>query len=158
WSSDVCSSDLDAADQKAEALRQPWRSAPCDLLRDPLFALTLVQREQGLFELVIDFHHIAVDGWSSTLLLQRLEDLYFGTAQPGDAAALPGMQGYFAWLAQQPAAAARTYWEQLVGDYAGRSEVPAPLPRVTEGSPVPTSLEQRTGPARYRRLQAWCTA
>ncbi|MEX2335434.1 MAG: condensation domain-containing protein, partial [Pseudohongiella sp.] len=137
-------------------LRASLRSKPRDLLRDPLFSLTLVCIDQSCFELIIDFHHMAIDGWTSALLLQRLEALYFADARGGDVNAASGMRTYFQWLGQQSPARAREYWQQLLGDYQSRSDVPAHLPRLPATEPTPLFVETRAGQALHARLLSWC--
>ncbi|MBU2098841.1 MAG: HAD-IIIC family phosphatase, partial [Gammaproteobacteria bacterium] len=137
-------------------LRESLRNKPRDLLRDPLFHLTLVRLGDTCYDLVIDFHHIALDGWTSALLLQRLEALYFGEASAGDNTAATGMRSYFQWLQQQAPHQARDYWRQLLGDYQGRSEVPTHRPRLPATEPRPLFVQTLAGPALNSRLVRWC--
>lgn len=137
-------------------LRVTLRENPRDLLRDSLFNLTLVQISASCFELIIDFHHIALDGWTSALLLQRLEALYFATAVGRDRDSAQGMRPYFEWLGQQPVEQARDYWQRLLGDYNSRSDVPTHLPRIPAVEPEPLFVEIRTGSALNTSLRAWC--
>lgn len=137
-------------------LRATLRENPRDLLRDSLFNLTLLQINASCFELIIDFHHIALDGWTSALLLQRLEALYFGTAVGRDRDSAQGMRPYFEWLGQQPVEQARDYWQRLLGDYQSRSDVPSHLPRIPAGEPEPLFVESRAGNALNASLRTWC--
>jgi amino acid adenylation domain-containing protein/FkbH-like protein/non-ribosomal peptide synthase protein (TIGR01720 family) len=139
-----------------EQLRTRLRGARRDLLRDALFSLTLVRINAGCFELIIDFHHIAIDGWTSALLLQRLEALYFGDADRGDSNAARGMRAWFEWQEQQPGDQARDYWQGFLGDYQRRSEVPVHLPRVPASDPQPMFVENRIGAALHTTLLNWC--
>ena len=137
-------------------LRRTLRDKKRNLLRDPLFCLTLVKMHETCFELIIDFHHMALDGWTSALLLQRLEALYFSKAIVGDRNAAHSMRTYFEWLGQQPVEQARAYWRALLGDYQSRSDVPTQLPRTPTLTPLPLFVETRTGSALYSKLVAWC--
>ncbi|HEY0964059.1 MAG TPA: amino acid adenylation domain-containing protein [Pseudomonadales bacterium] len=146
----------DAREEKLARLRATLRGTRSDLLREPLFSLTLVRIGASCFELIVDFHHIALDGWTSALLLQRLEALYFAEAAGGDSGAGGGMRPYFEWLRQRSTALAREYWQGLLGDYQGRSDVPAPQPRMPASVPEPLFVETRTGAALHAQLMAWC--
>ncbi len=137
-------------------LRATLRARHRDLLRDPLFSLTLVRVNTALFELIIDFHHIVLDGWTSSLLLKRLEALYFTNASGGDRNSARGMRTYFEWLRRQPVGQARDYWQRLLGDYQSRSDVPTHLPRIPATEPVPLFVESRTGASLYAKLVSWC--
>lgn len=137
-------------------LRESLRNKPRNLLHDPLFRLTLVCIDDACFELIIDFHHMALDGWTSALLLQRLEALYFGDASCGDSNAAIGMRSYFQWLGRQAPEQARDYWQRLLGDYQSRSDVPAHLPRLPATEPDPVFVEIRAGAALHATLLSWC--
>lgn len=137
-------------------LRASLRDRRRDLLRDPLFSLTLVRLDDACFELIIDFHHMALDGWTSALLLQRLEALYFGEATGGDRNAASGMRAYFEWLGRHAPEQARDYWHRLLGDYQSRSDVPAHLPRNLASDSAPLFVETRTGAALHGTLLSWC--
>lgn len=134
-------------------LRVSLRSKARDLLRDPLFNLTLVRINNSCFELIIDFHHMAIDGWTSARLLQRLEALYFFES---NAETSHGMRSYFEWLGRQPQENARNYWQTLLGDYQGRSDIPTHLPRIPAEQPAALFVEVRTGAALHAELMIWC--
>ena len=150
--------DSGAAEQEATLadLRAQLRSVARDLLHDPLFTITLVRIDAECYELIIDFHHMALDGWTSAMLLQRLEALYFGDARGGDRNAASGMRAYFEWLGRQSPAQARDYWQRLLGDYQSRCDVPTHLPRLPATEPTPLFVETRTGVALHASLLAWC--
>ncbi|MDO9520173.1 MAG: amino acid adenylation domain-containing protein [Pseudohongiella sp.] len=141
-------------------LRVSLRSKARDLLRDPLFNLTLVRLNNSCFELIIDFHHMAIDGWTSALLLERLEALYFiesnAETSRSDNKTTRGMRSYFEWLGRQPQEKARDYWQTLLGDYQGRSDIPTHLPRMPAEEPAPLFVEIRTGAALHAELMIWC--
>lgn len=143
-------------DEALAELRATLRSSARDLLHDPLFSITLVRIDAGCFEVIIDFHHMALDGWTSAMLLQRLEALYFGDAHGGDRNAAKGMRAYFEWLGRQSPAQARDYWQCLLGDYQNRCDVPTHLPRLPATEPTPLFTETRTGAALHGRLLGWC--
>jgi amino acid adenylation domain-containing protein/FkbH-like protein/non-ribosomal peptide synthase protein (TIGR01720 family) len=144
----------DATDAELERLRTRLRDWSRDLLRAPLFNLTLVRIDAACFELIIDFHHLAIDGWTSALLLARLESLYRDGADSGRAAS--GMRAYFQWLGAQSTAQARAYWHALLGDYHSRIDVPAHLPRMPAATPAPLFVETRIGSELHAALLTWC--
>tara|TARA_B110000971_G_scaffold35378_1_gene33429 strand:- start:7406 stop:20074 length:12669 start_codon:yes stop_codon:yes gene_type:complete len=139
-----------------DRLRIDLRDQKVDLLNDSLFRLTLVRLGPDLFDLIIDFHHIAIDGWSSSLLLKRLEEFYFEEAQFGDQGAVRSMKHYFQWLQQQPTLESRKYWQSLIGDYEGRVEVPSSVPRTSTDKFEPIFSEAYLGPKQFDRVNAWC--
>ncbi|MEU7206531.1 amino acid adenylation domain-containing protein [Streptomyces sp. NPDC045470] len=65
--------------EAADALllvRQADRSEPYDLASGPLFRIYLVKREPARFSCIFSHHHSILDGWSNTLLLSRVHELY----------------------------------------------------------------------------------
>ncbi|MBG6094018.1 amino acid adenylation domain-containing protein, partial [Actinomadura viridis] len=73
----------------------------------------------GRYRLVVTMHHIVIDGWSTPVLFQELEEIY---AAGGDAGGLPPVtpyREYLAWLARQDKDAARDAWRR---ELAGTAE------------------------------------
>jgi amino acid adenylation domain-containing protein/non-ribosomal peptide synthase protein (TIGR01720 family) len=87
-----------------------------DTSAPPLFRLALADLGPDRAELVLTFHHLLFDGWSTPLLMQDLLLLY---AAGGDAAGLPRASDhseFLAWLARQDKQeAARVWAEELEG-------------------------------------------
>ncbi|MFF4732254.1 amino acid adenylation domain-containing protein [Streptomyces mirabilis] len=90
-----------------------------DTSAPPLFRLTLADLGPDRTELVLTFHHLLFDGWSTPLLMQDLLLLY---AAGGDPAGLPRASDhgeFLAWLARQDKQEAARVWadelEGLVG-------------------------------------------
>ncbi|MEU8659603.1 condensation domain-containing protein [Actinoplanes philippinensis] len=102
-----------------------------DLSDPPLVRATLVRLSEDRYTFLLSMHHILIDGWSTSLLLRDLFQLY---ADPG--AALPATvpyERYLSWLSTQDDAAAAEAWRAelagltgptLVSD-RGRAEVSA---------------------------------
>ncbi|MEZ0110974.1 amino acid adenylation domain-containing protein/non-ribosomal peptide synthase protein (TIGR01720 family) [Catenulispora sp. EB89] len=109
----------------------------------PLFRLALADLGPDRAELVLTFHHLLFDGWSTPLLMQDLLLLYAAGGDPSGMSR-PGDPGEFlAWLARQDKQeAARVWAAELDGldgptllvpdaagaDGAGRAEVAVALP------------------------------
>ena len=133
--------------------REQARCQPEDYLREPLVSFHLIRLADSVFQLMINFHHVAIDGWTSALLLSRLETLYRGKAPDFQ---LLGMDRYFQWLQQKETQKAKGYWENLVGDYQHRVELPSSYPRLADRVPHPQSEIVVVASPLLNRLQAWC--
>jgi amino acid adenylation domain-containing protein len=78
-----------------------FASVPFDLTRDLMIRAELIRLSELDHALLIGLHHIAVDGWSVSLLIEELSDAYQALSK-GEA--LPAMQqplayrDYAAWL------------------------------------------------------------
>nr|WP_231496681.1 non-ribosomal peptide synthetase [Rhodococcus sp. UNC363MFTsu5.1] len=114
-------SGLDEADRGAERTRivEQDRLAKFDLGEPPLMRLTLLTLGEGEYELVVMNHHIAIDGWSTPLVLKELLVLY---AADGDASVLPQARSYrdfLAWLAERDHARSLRAWEDSLAGVEG---------------------------------------
>ena len=107
---------LDEAEREhrlADILAQD-RAERFDLASPPLLRFTLIRLCGEEHRLVLSSHHILMDGWSTSILVQELLTLY---AHKGNAAALPRptpYRDYLAWLAGQDRAAAIAAWREAL--------------------------------------------
>ncbi|MFG3506480.1 amino acid adenylation domain-containing protein [Streptomyces sp. NPDC047821] len=109
-----------------------------DLAAPPLFRLTLIRLTETTDRLMLSHHLVAWDGWSQSLFLGELLELY---AAAGDDSALekPGTyRDYLTWLAGQDFDAARATWR---GALAGLEE---PTLVARERGDEPTIPRRRT--------------
>lgn len=157
-----------------ESLRLNRRERGFDLKSEAPFRLALIHLANGQSELLFDFHHIAIDGWSSSLLLDRIQSLYESASlhavdysiqsavKPSDRLTkAPRLSSYYRWLEAQSFESAREYWGELLGDYRHALQVPSPAPRLLEKSDstalaifVETRIDSKTVDA----LISWCAA
>ncbi|MDT0262310.1 non-ribosomal peptide synthetase [Jatrophihabitans lederbergiae] len=112
-------------EQRTETTRvfTELRSAPFDLANCPPVRATLVRLGPEDHELLLVFHHIAVDGWSLAIFSHELAEFYAAGVERRNPA-LPSPLVDFAdfsawqndWLDSEPAREQVRYWgEQLVG-------------------------------------------
>ncbi|MEU8976954.1 condensation domain-containing protein, partial [Streptomyces monashensis] len=105
-------SGLPAAEQHGELNRILAEDKPrrFELERPPLVRFTLVRLAADRHVLVFTVHHIALDGWSTPLVLRDLFELY---AREGDTAQLPAVvpySDYLRWLVRQDRDVAEQAW------------------------------------------------
>ncbi|MFD8922917.1 amino acid adenylation domain-containing protein, partial [Streptomyces sp. NPDC059569] len=111
------------------------RARGLDLTAAPLMRVTLARTADDVVRVVWTFHHLLLDGWSTSAFLSDVLAEYTalgGTA--AGAAALPANRGpfreYMRWLGAQDHQVAADYWR---GVLAGFDEpVPLPYDRVPE--------------------------
>ncbi|WP_432587792.1 amino acid adenylation domain-containing protein [Streptomyces sp. HD1123-B1] len=97
-----------------ERLQSAEKAHRFDLSRPPLMRFLLVRLGDGAYRLLCTFHHILLDGWSTSVLLGELFELY---GSGGDTAALPGVtpfRDHLAWLAGQDDSRAGKVWKQAL--------------------------------------------
>ncbi len=118
---------------KAEAER------PFDLAADLFLRAQLLRLDTEEYALLLTLHHIAADGWSMSVLLGELAELY-EAATAGRAHALPPMAlqyGDYAhwqqqWLQGERLDAQMAYWERQLADLPTVHHLPLDFPRPEE--------------------------
>ena len=93
---------------------------PFDLENGPVLRVHLFTRSTTDRVLLLVFHHITVDLWSLTVLLDELRTIY-AAQTTGESTGLPALDlqyaDYVRWQQQQPMGAASDYWQQqLAGE------------------------------------------
>ena len=134
--SDLSDRSLGDAEKEATRLATEDAHKPFDLARGPLFRTFVMRLAEHDHILVLNFHHIATDGWSMGVFTEEFKDLYSafqaGKSSPLDE--LPIQMGDFAAWQRETLQGAKleehlAYWrEQLSGDLIS-AEVPTDHPR-----------------------------
>ncbi|MEU7091592.1 non-ribosomal peptide synthetase [Kitasatospora aureofaciens] len=119
------------ADERArllEELTAQERRAGMDLSRAPLTRLVLARESEDAVRVVWTFHHIVLDGWSTSRILGDVFAQYRALvdgASPEQAVPVrPRFRDYVQWLGHQDAALAEAHWRRAL---AGLHS-PTPLP------------------------------
>ncbi len=96
-------------------------NAGLDLATAPLMRLLLVRTAAGVHRLAWTHHHIVLDGWSLSLLLDEVLNAHASTSagMPLDTSAAPPLAYYADWIEQTPIAAAEGFWRQALAGHAG---------------------------------------
>ncbi|MDN0197615.1 condensation domain-containing protein [Streptomyces sp. S.PNR 29] len=108
-----------------------------DLAKPPLLRGVLVRLGPEHHVLALTYHHILLDGWSSSLLLKEIIDGYDRSLTPAEAAAAPNpYRAYGAWLASRDRAAAEAAWRDHLSGFR-------PGSRLAPGTAGNTALDAR---------------
>ncbi|MFJ7205933.1 amino acid adenylation domain-containing protein [Streptomyces sp. NPDC098789] len=107
---------LDAPERAAELerIQIQEQARRFDLARPPLMRFRLIDLGDGTYRLLWTFHHLLLDGWSTSVLLGEFFELY---GHQGDDRALPKVTPYrdhLAWLAKQDRGAAESAWQRAL--------------------------------------------
>ncbi|MFE2569305.1 amino acid adenylation domain-containing protein [Streptomyces mirabilis] len=127
------------AAQGTDRLIEHFVSRPFDLAAGRLLHVMLVQEAADRHVLVLAAHHIAVDGWSLTVLLDQALDAYRrgvqGASQEAEDGARLQYKDYAVWqqtvLDSGALDASREYWRQRFQEPVERVDLPADRPRPT---------------------------
>jgi amino acid adenylation domain-containing protein/non-ribosomal peptide synthase protein (TIGR01720 family) len=103
---------LASAEQKSEldAFLRADRQRDFDLTQAPLMRMALLRLGDSDWQFVWSFHHMLLDGWCTSLLLQEVFHFYQGD----EAVEIPQprpYRDYIGWLQQQDLEAAKNYWQ-----------------------------------------------
>ncbi len=116
-------------EQLAQFLEQD-RQRGFELNKAPLMRITLIQWTDNTTKLIWSFHHLLLDGWSGTHLLNDLMVSYEASLN-GTIAELPPRRryrDYIEWLVQQDVEQAKNYWQDLLAGMVAPTTIQAPHP------------------------------
>ncbi|MFE2085320.1 non-ribosomal peptide synthase/polyketide synthase [Streptomyces scopuliridis] len=125
--------DADPGEQVAllRELMDEEHAAGIDLTVAPLMRLVLIRAGEGAVRVVWTFHHVVLDGWSTTQIFEdvfaQYRALATGAGGAVPLAARPPFRDYVEWLGRQDTAAAREYWRGALAGF--RSPTPLPVDR-----------------------------
>ncbi|NEE40482.1 amino acid adenylation domain-containing protein, partial [Streptomyces sp. SID7982] len=107
-------------------LAEEERAAGVDLAAGPLMRLVLVRARPDAVRVVWTFHHIVLDGWSTTRIFEDVFAQYaaLGTGTAPAPLSRPPFSAYVEWLRRQDGRAARAYWTRALAGF----DAPTPLP------------------------------
>ncbi|WP_337157029.1 non-ribosomal peptide synthetase [Pseudomonas putida] len=124
--------DLDDAAQEArlQALHKQEREAGFDLLREAPFHLRLVRVADARYWFMMSNHHILIDAWCRSLLMNDFFVLYQALGE-GRAAQLPvppRYRDYIGWLQRQDLGEARQWWQRNLAGFERATAIPSDRP------------------------------
>ncbi|MGA9770376.1 MAG: amino acid adenylation domain-containing protein [Blastocatellia bacterium] len=140
---------------EAEALRLAAEEArrPFDLAKGPLFRASLLRLGHAEHVLLISMHHIISDGWSASVLMRELRQVY-GSFSSGERVPLPEILIQYSdfarwqrqWLQGDALQSQLSYWKkQLEGAPTTldlRTDRPKPAYQTFRGAHYPISLSK----------------
>jgi amino acid adenylation domain-containing protein len=91
-----------------------------ELDQAPLMRVTLIQTAEGRYRLFWTFHHVVLEGWSASLVLEEVFAFYraFSRGQDLDLPARRPYRDYILWLQRQDASKAEAYWRQALKGFS----------------------------------------
>ena len=152
-------SKLSAADRTSEieAFTRPFIEEPFDLKHGPLLRTALLRLAEDSYHLLLNIHHLIVDGWSIGILLRELDECYTArlAGRSPVLGTLPIQYGDFAvWQREALSSGALEeqllYWKQHLGELPAPLELPGDktpsLQRTSAGGELFFSLPAELGP------------
>ncbi|MEG4987494.1 amino acid adenylation domain-containing protein [Microcoleus sp. BR0-C5] len=107
-------------EQQLETYLKSDREQGFDLTSAPLIRIALAQLEADTFQFILSHHHLVLDGWSLSIVLDEVFAFYQAFCQ-GEELHLKRprpYRDYIAWLHQQDLSAAESFWRQTLKGFA----------------------------------------
>lgn len=128
--------DVPAHEQEPtlQALLKAERESGFDLLTRPPFHLRLIRVDETRYWFMMSNHHILVDAWCRSLLMNDFFDLYMalGEGREAQLAPAPRYRDYIAWLQHRGLAQARDWWRQNLQGFERPTPIPSDRPFLRE--------------------------
>ncbi|RJE87389.1 non-ribosomal peptide synthetase, partial [Paracoccus onubensis] len=143
------SPDGTPAERQAErdAILHADRHARFNLGNEPPIRATLIREHKNKHCCAITTHHIAIDGWSSPIMLQELMALY-DDPQIFDGRPAPRYRDYLAAIAENDEETSMAAWR----DHLAGLEAPTRIAPETSGPPQPELCERIFAPDDWQSL------
>ena len=96
------------------------RKTGFNLMKAPVLRLALFQTGERDYKFLWSFHHILIDGWSTSLLLSDFLNLYRAVSgsENHPSARRRSFRDYIGWLQQQDLGAAEEFWRRRLKGFA----------------------------------------
>ena len=130
WSADP----QDEQEPRLQALLKAEREAGFDLLNQAPFHLRLIRVGEARYWFMMSNHHILIDAWCRSLLMNDFFDIYMALGEGRDAqlATPPRYRDYIAWLQRQDLNEARQWWQQNLQGFERATPIPSDRPFLRE--------------------------
>ncbi len=119
---------------RLQALLKSEREAGFDLLNQAPFHLRLIRVGAERYWFMMSNHHILIDAWCRSLLMNDFFDIYMALGEGRDAqlATPPRYRDYIAWLQRQDLNEARQWWQQNLQGFERATPIPSDRPFLRE--------------------------
>ncbi|WP_330209752.1 non-ribosomal peptide synthetase [Pseudomonas sp. AM4(2022)] len=130
WSADP----QDEQEPRLQALLKAEREAGFDLLNQAPFHLRLIRVGEARYWFMMSNHHILIDAWCRSLLMNDFFDIYTALGEGRDAqlATPPRYRDYIAWLQRQDLNEARQWWQRNLQGFERTTPIPSDRPFLRE--------------------------
>ena len=119
---------------RLQALLKAEREAGFDLLNQAPFHLRLIRVGEARYWFMMSNHHILIDAWCRSLLMNDFFEIYLALGEGRDAqlATPPRYRDYIAWLQRRNLSEARQWWQQNLKGFERTTPIPSDRPFLRE--------------------------
>ncbi|MGZ9705569.1 non-ribosomal peptide synthetase [Pseudomonas sp. GNP013] len=124
----------DQHEPRLQALLKQEREAGFDLLNQAPFHLRLIRVGQARYWFMMSNHHILIDAWCRSLLMNDFFEIYLalGEGRAAQLATPPRYRDYIAWLQRQDLNEARQWWQRNLQGFERTTPIPSDRPFLRE--------------------------
>ncbi|MNG85752.1 Linear gramicidin synthase subunit B [compost metagenome] len=122
--------DDDAQEQRLQALHKQEREAGFALLSEAPFHLRLVRVADERYWFMMSNHHILIDAWCRSLLMNDFFEIYqaLGEGRQARLPVPPRYRDYIGWLQRQGLDDARAWWQANLAGFERATTIPSDRP------------------------------
>ncbi|MGE7991997.1 non-ribosomal peptide synthetase [Pseudomonas sp. NPDC089554] len=122
--------DDTAQEARLQALHKAEREAGFELLREAPFHLRLVRVADERYWFMMSNHHILIDAWCRSLLMNDFFELYqaLGEGRQAQLPVPPRYRDYIGWLQRQDLNEARGWWQANLAGFERATAIPSDRP------------------------------
>ena len=122
---------------RLEAHLESDRARGFDFSIAPLMRFALFRMADGAHQFIWSFHHLLLDGWSTTLVLADVEGFYGALRRGQEPASGRGApyRAYIAWLKRQDRSRAEAFWRRTLEGAEGPTRVLFDFAESADASP-----------------------
>ena len=106
--------------EHAEEFFAQERARGFDLSQAPLMRIALIRLADDVYKFVWSYHHVLIDGWSSSVIVNDAFNFYETLVQGHELKVEPGrpFRDYIVWLRKQDLSEAEAFWRQTLHGFA----------------------------------------
>ena len=122
--------DEHAQEARLQALHKEEREAGFELLREAPFHLRLVRVDDARYWFMMSNHHILIDAWCRSLLMNDFFEIYqaLGEGRQAQLPVPPRYRDYIGWLQRQDLDEARQWWQANLAGFERATAIPSDRP------------------------------
>ena len=122
--------DDSAQEARLQSLHKQEREAGFDLLCEAPFHLRLVRVADARYWFMMSNHHILIDAWCRSLLMNDFFEVYqaLGEGRQAQLPVPPRYRDYISWLQRQDLDEARQWWQANLAGFERATAVPSDRP------------------------------
>ncbi|WP_449434142.1 non-ribosomal peptide synthetase [Pseudomonas putida] len=122
--------DENTQEQRLQALHKQEREAGFELLREAPFHLRLVRVDEQRYWFMMSNHHILIDAWCRSLLMNDFFEIYqaLGEGRQAQLPVPPRYRDYIGWLQRQDLGQARSWWQANLAGFERATALPSDRP------------------------------